>query len=288
MIDDKMRTFIKVVEYQSYTQAAKHLHITQPAVTQHIKALEEHYQQKFIDSTHKSFRLTKMGELLYHYAKTQIHNENLFQEQLQAVQLSLVIGSTLSIADYYIPHIIATKIIQNSHPCEIVVANTQTLIHKLINGEVECAFVEGQFDTELFDYHLLKKERFIAVASIHHPLAHQNISFEQLYDYPLFIREKGSGTRDILENYLHQTIYSLSRFSQLVEIGSLSMIKTMLMDTQAITFVYAGVVEQEIKNKQLVELHIQNFDITRPMHFIYLQSHIHKKYYQELFNTMTK
>ncbi|UTY40112.1 LysR family transcriptional regulator [Allocoprobacillus halotolerans] len=288
MIDDKMRTFIKVVEYQSYTQAAKHLHITQPAVTQHIKALEEHYQQKFIDSTHKSFRLTKMGELLYHYAKTQIHNENLFQEQLQAVQPSLVIGSTLSIADYYIPHIIATKIIQNSHPCEIVVANTQTLIHKLINGEVECAFVEGQFDTELFDYHLLKKERFIAVASIHHPLAHQNISFEQLYDYPLFIREKGSGTRDILENYLHQTIYSLSRFSQLVEIGSLSMIKTMLMDTQAITFVYAGVVEQEIKNKQLVELHIQNFDITRPMHFIYLQSHIHKKYYQELFNTMTK
>ena len=51
MIDDKMRTFVEVVECQNYTQAAKNLHITQPAVTQHIKALEEHYQQKFIDST---------------------------------------------------------------------------------------------------------------------------------------------------------------------------------------------------------------------------------------------
>ena len=103
-----------------------------------------------------------------------------------------------------------------------------------------------------------------------------------------FIREKGSGTRDILENYLHQTIYSLSSFSQLVEVGSLSMIKTMLMDTQAITFVYAGVVEKEIKNKQLIELHIDHFDIFRPMHFIYLQSHIHKKYYQQLFHMLTQ
>ena len=288
MIDDKMRTFIEVVECQSYTLAAKHLHITQPAVTQHIKALEEYYQEKFIDSTHKSFRLTKMGELLYHYAKTQIHNENLFQQQLHSVYPSLIIGSTLSIADYYIPHMIANKIIKNAHPCEIVVANTQTLIHKLINGEVECAFVEGQFDTELFDYHLLKKERFIAVASIHHPLARQKVTFEQLFKYPLFIREKGSGTRDILENYLHQTIYSISSFSQLVEIGSLSMIKTMLMDTTAITFVYAGVVEQEIKNKQLVELQVENFHISRPMHFIYLQSHIHKEYYQRLFDIMTQ
>ncbi len=288
MIDDKMRTFIEVVECQSYTQAAAHLHITQPAVTQHIKALEEHYQQKFIDRTHKSFHLTKMGELLYHYAKTQMHNEKLFEKQLHDIRPSLIIGSTLSIAHYYIPHMIAKKIISKNYHCEIVVANTQTLIQKLINGEVECAFVEGQFDTSLFDYHLLKKERFIAVASPYHPLAHQTITFEQLFPYPLFIREKGSGTRDILENYLHQTIYSLSSFSQLVEVGSLSMIKTMLMDTQAITFVYAGVVEKEIKNKQLIELHIDHFDIFRPMHFIYLQSHIHKKYYQQLFHMLTQ
>lgn len=288
MIDDKMRTFVEVVECQNYTQAAKNLHITQPAVTQHIKALEEHYQQKFIDSTHKSFHLTKMGELLYHYAKTQIHNEDLFQKQLQTAYPPLTIGSTLSIADYYIPHMIAKKFIQTSRPCEIVVANTHTLIQKLINGEVECAFVEGQFDTQLFDYHLLKQERFIAVASIHHPLAHQKITFEQLFAYPLLIREKGSGTRDILENYLQQTIHPLSRFSHFIEVGSLSMIKTLLMDSQAVTFLYAGVVKEEIQNQQLIELQIENFHISRPMHFIYLKSHIHKDEYQQLFHMMTE
>ena len=63
-------------------------------MTQHIKALEEHYQQKFIDRTHKSFHLTKMGELLYHYAKTQMHNEKLFEKQLHDIRPSLIIGST--------------------------------------------------------------------------------------------------------------------------------------------------------------------------------------------------
>ena len=62
----------------------------------------------------------------------------------------------------------------------------------------------------------------------------------------------------------------------------------MLMDTQAMTFVYAGVVEKEIKNKQLIELHIDNFYIFRPMHFIYLKSHIHKNDYQQLFNMLTQ
>ena len=66
------------------------------------------------------------------------------------------------------------------------------------------------------------------------------------------------------------------------------MMKTMLMDTQAMTFVYAGVVEKEIKNKQLIELHIDNFYIFRPMHFIYLKSHIHKNDYQQLFNMLTQ
>lgn len=286
MIDDKMNTFIKVVECQSYTQAAALLHITQPAVTQHIKALENHYQQKLIDTHHKHFHLSPAGELLYKYAKTQIHNEELFQKQLHALDTPLILGSTLSIADYYIPHMIAKNFVNNAKACQIVVANTQTLVQKMINGEVECAFVEGQFDTDLFDYHLLSQEKFIAVAGIQHPLAHQNLTFEQLLDYPLLIREKGSGTREILENYLHQTLYNLSSFSQHMEIGSLSLIKTLLQDTQAISFLYNGVVEKEIQQQKLIKLHINAFDIERPMHFIYLKSHIHKDLYRSLFQSL--
>jgi len=286
MIDDKIKTFIEVVECQNYTQAAKNLHLTQPAVSQQIKALENHYQQIFIDHTQKSFSLTEAGQLLYQYAKSQIHNESLFEKQLATCLPPLKIGSTLSIADYYIPHMIAKKFLQEQKSCEIVVANTHSLIQKMMDGEIECAFVEGQFDTLLFEYHLFKEEHFIAVANPHHPLAHQTIALDQLFSYPLLIRERGSGTREILENYLEQTLYNLSHFPYTMEIGSLAMIKTLLMETNAISFLYAGVVKDEIRQHQLVELKIKNFQIIHPMHFIYLKSNIQKDFYQKLFDSM--
>lgn len=286
MIDDKIRTFVEVVECQNYTQAAKNLHLTQPAVSQQIKALENHYQQVFIDHTQKFFSLTTAGQLLYQYAKSQIHNEILFEKQLASCLPPLKIGSTLSIADYYIPDMIANTFLKAEKNCEIVVANTHTLIQKMMDGEIECAFVEGQFDTLLFEHHLFKEEHFIAVANPQHPLSQHPIPFDQLFSYPILIRERGSGTREILENYLDQTIYNLSHFAFTMEIGSLSMIKTLLMESNAISFLYAGVVKNEILNQQLVQLNIQNFQMIHPMHFIYLKSNIQKDFYKQLFYSM--
>lgn len=287
MIDDKLITFVEVVECENYTLAAKNLHLTQPAVTQHIQALERYYQQKLILNTHKSFSLTQAGKMFYKYAKMQIHNEKLFQQQLTLQSIPIVIGTTLSIADYYIPTLIAKKLISTQQHYQIVVANTNTLIHNMMNGEVECAFIEGSFDRQLFDYHLFKEERFIPVARYDHPLTHQTMTFDDLLNYPLFIREKGSGTRAILEDYLIQSPYHISSFHQSMEIGSLSMIKTLLRYSDGITFVYEGVVKKELDNNELVELSIKDFHITRPMHFIYLKSNLNKETYKQLFHTLT-
>ncbi|MFR7591668.1 MAG: LysR substrate-binding domain-containing protein [Longibaculum sp.] len=284
MIDDKIKTFIHVVECQNYTQAAHELHLTQPAVSQHIKTLESYYQHKLIENPHKSFQLTKAGEMLYTYAKMQLHNEELFVKQLAKHTSPLIIGSTLSIADYYLPSLIAKDIVSSDQQYQIVVANTKTLIQKMLDGEVDCAFVEGQFDTNIFDYHLFKEERFIPIARINHPLSNQSIAFEDLLKYPLFIREQGSGTRSILENYLSDKVYQIDSFEQTIEIGSLAMIKTLVANTNGMSFVYEGVVKKEIENHELIELNIHHFQITKPMHFIYLRSSLNKSKYQNLFD----
>ncbi|MEG0368031.1 MAG: LysR family transcriptional regulator, partial [Coprobacillus sp.] len=234
MIDTKLRTFIEVVDCKSFTLAAARLHLTQPAVTQHIKQLENYYHHKLIQNPHKEFQLTKAGHQLYEYAKIQIHNEDIFESQLSQTDLPLTIGATLSIADYYLPHIMGQYLSTSTQQVQIYVNNTQNLVQMMIDGKVDCAFVEGQFDLNLFDYHLFKKEKFILVAQKNHPLAHQHISFQQLLEFPLFIREKGSGTRTILENYLRQTIYTLSSFQKIIEVQSLTMIKKMLLDTYGI------------------------------------------------------
>lgn len=193
--------------------------------------------------------------------------------------MPLTIGSTLSIADYYLPSILGEYLTISQQRCQIFVNNTKTLVQKIIDGEVDCAFVEGQFDLRLFDYHLFKNERFILVAKKDHSLANRIIQFEELLSYPLFIREQGSGTRNILENYLLQIIYDIFSFKKVIEVQSLTMIKKILLDTYGISFLYEGVVKEELNKGQLIQLQLENFDLIRPMHFIYLKNNINKKHY---------
>lgn len=284
MVDPKLKTFIEVVETKSFTLASVRLHLTQPAVTQHIKQLESYYKQKLIQNPHKEFMLTKVGHKLYEYAKIQIHNEQIFESQLYKIALPLTIGSTLSIADYYLPQILGQYLIESNQHCQIFVNNTQALVQKIIDGKVDCAFVEGQFDLQLFEYHLFKNEHFILVANQHHPLANRQITFQELLSYPLFIREEGSGTRRILENYLLQSVYDISSFQKVIEVQSLTMIKKMLIQTSGISFLYEGVVKDELLSCDLIQLHLDDFHLMRPMHFIYLKNNINKAMYLELFN----
>lgn len=288
MIDTKLKTFVEVVDCKSFTQAATRLHLTQPAVTQHIKQLESYYQHKLIQNPHKEFQLTKVGHQLYDYAKIQIHNEEIFESQLYKASLPLTIGATLSIADYYLPQILSQYLINSSQYCRIYVHNTQTLVQQMIDGKIDCAFVEGQFDLQLFDYHLFKNEKFILVAKKDHPLAHQKITFQQLLSYPLFLREEGSGTRAILENYLLQSIYNISSFDKIIEVQSMTMIKKMLLETYGVSFLYEGVVSEELKSGELIQLDLEKFELIRPMHFIYLHSNLNKQLYLDFFKSLSQ
>ena len=99
MLDQKLQTFLTVVELRSYTLAAQALHITQPAVSQHIRKLEEHYGAQLIDFTGHQLALTRAGELMYRYATFQAANEHRLLEQLNQSAQTLRVGATLSIAD---------------------------------------------------------------------------------------------------------------------------------------------------------------------------------------------
>ena len=288
MIDIKLITYIKVVELKNFTQAANELHLTQPAVTQHIKQLENYYQHKLIENTHKEFQLTEAGHQLYEYAKIQVHNEDIFESQLSKISLPLRIGATLSIADYYLPHLISQTLATSLQKTQIIVNNTQTLTQMMIDGYLDCAFVEGQFDLNLFDYHLFKEERFVLVARKNHPLASKNNHFNDLLNYPLFIRESGSGTRHILENYLLQTMYDLSSFEKVIEVQSLTMIKKMLLDNEGISFLYEGVVKDELDSGSLIKLNLEDFQLIRPMYFIYLHHNTDKQKYVDLFEKINQ
>ena len=269
MLDLKIFTFLEVAKYKNYTKAAAHLNLTQPAVTQHIKKLEEYYGCSLIDISGKSVKLTAQGEALNNYANFQIANEEQLINQIKKIETPIKIGATLSIADYYLPPYLSSYLANNDELVSLTVKNTKSIIDMLLNNELYCAFIEGIFDKSLFHFYEFYSTRFLPVARKGHPLEGVEASISDIHKYPLILREEGSGTREIYENYLYQNNDSILSATKVYEISSFGVIKKVLSTSDAISFMYEEVAKQEVEKQNLCYLSIKDYSIQRPLYFIY-------------------
>lgn len=277
MLDIKIYTFLQVAQQRNYTKAAAQLHITQPAVTQHIKKLEEYYGCQLIHIIGKSVTLTAEGKALYNYANLQISNEQQLVQQMKKVKTPMKVGATLSIADYYLPAYISSYLAGHEELFSVTVKNTKLIIEMLLKNRLCCAFIEGIFDKSLFNYHEFSNTRFLPVARKGHPLEGIEATISQIHQYPLLLREEGSGTREIYMNYLYQNNDTLGSVSRVQEISSFGIIKKVLANSDAISFMYEEVAKQEVERGELVYLTIQDYAITRPLYFIYPSNSLMKE-----------
>lgn len=292
MMDSKLLTLLKVIECGSYTQAANQLHLTQPAVTQHIQKLEAQLGCSLFCVQGRTLSLTYAGRIVEQHAHLQQALEHQLISRLNGVVQPLALGMTLSIADYALPEALMDTIYQGGYSCSIEVGNTEVMVKRLIEGTLDCALIEGLFQSDLFVAHQFCKARFIGVVSSTHPLANQAVTLEQLFQYPLVLREQGSGTREILRNWLRGQNDDFCHFTRQFEMGSFKMIKQFVEKTESITFVYEQVVQKEIKEGKLIELRLNDFDVERAMQFVYLKNSVqceeYENFYHRILQTSTQ
>ena len=289
MIDSKIETFMKIVELKSYTKAADELGLTQPAVSQHMHRLEEYYGCHFFTIEGRKVELTSEGEILYQYACQQQATEQQLLDLLNHRKLHIRMAATMSIADYYLPEILSANLHAKNIDFSVMVGNTESLLEKLLAGELDCALVEGLFDRHMFEHRVFLTENFIPVASIHHPLAGQSsITLHELFSYPLITREKGSGTRAIMENYLYMNNSSTDSFDRLWEFGSFTLIKHMLTESNGVSFMYEKVGKEDIQSGRLVKLKLKNYSLTHPFYLVYLKNNARKKEMDLFFDYLCK
>lgn len=208
MLDFRHQTFLTLCSCGSFTKTAELLHITQPAVSQHIKYLEEFYRCKLLDTANRKITFTLQGKLLKEYAMTVFSDAKQFRESIAETHtgdMQFKFGATLSIGEYVMPELLSRLLIQ--HPemkVHMSVENTQVLLDWLNNGILDFILVEGLFDKAEYDSMLLSNEKFIGVCSSKSEFANQSINFSAITENCLITREQGSGTREILENILQK------------------------------------------------------------------------------------
>ena len=292
MLDFRIYTFLELCKTLSYTKTAEKLHMTQPAVTQHIKFLEEFYKNKLFLYSGRTLSLTEYGKLLHRYLVAMNSDSEKVREKilnLSSKNHTLNFGATLTIGEYVIPKVL--RKLSSDYPeinVSISVKDTKLLLEKLENGDIEFLLVEGFFEKTKYDSFLFSKEEFVAVCSNKNRFSQGEFTFEDLLEERIIVREKGSGSRDIFEKILYDNNLSINDFNKKYEIENIKIIKEMVKNNAGITFIYKTAIEEEIKKGEITVIKLKNFHAEREFNFVFLKDSIHKQEYKNWFEFMKK
>ena len=273
MLDFRVKTFITVCEYMNFTRASEALNITQPAVSQQIKYLEEYYGAKLFKYEGKKLLITPEGILLRDKLKQLRNNEEHMKEQLADLSKGskeIKMGVTMTIGEYAIVKPLGSYV--TAHPStdiKVVYGNTTQLLKKLDNGELDFVLVEGYYPENEYAANIFSTEDFIAVCSASHKFVREPHSLKDLFSERLIVRESGSGTRNILEKGLGLYNYSISDFSHYIEASNMHMIIQLVENNCGISFLYKTAVASDIKNGTIRELSLNDFKVRHDFTFLW-------------------
>lgn len=221
MLDFRMDTFLAVCRHMNFTKAARELHITQPAVTQHIHFIEKEYGIQLFSFQGKKISLTGEGRRLLGAVTTMKHDDmalrRMFDEE-KAGERQLIFGVTMTIGEYVIGRYLASYI--RRHPAtriRLSIANTEELLGKLDRGEIDFALVEGFFEKRDYDFRTFRREQYLGVCAPGFLQPQEKPrSFQDLFSNTLITREPGSGTREVLERALSEEGWGIGDFANVV------------------------------------------------------------------------
>lgn len=285
MLDFRIDTFLAVCKFMNFTKASQYLNITQPAVSGHIRYLEEYYNVKLFVYLGKKMQLTNEGKILLDVATTLKHDDIFLKNKLNNLSLKqeLIFGATLTVGEYIMPRVIDQLLNDNQNMMiKMQVANTSDLLKMINEGKLDFALVEGYFNKLEYDYRRFCQDQYICVAAADFPVTIVK-DISELFKYNLIIRENGSGSREIIERWLKERNLNISDFSNIIEISNINMIKRLVNNDHGITFIYKAAVQNELQTGQLKQIVVDGLAINHDINFIWRKNSVFNDYYEELF-----
>ena len=267
----QLRTFAEVARRQSFTAAAKALHLTQPAVSMQVRLLEEAAGLPLVEQLGRRIHLTDAGRELLPYAGGIADLLREAEDAMKALQgvgggeLSLAVTST---AKYFAPRLLAE--FRRSHPearLRLAVSNREAVVRELTENTVDLA-VMGRpprgLDTEAAPF---AKHPIGIIAAPDHPLAgRKRLPLERLAGETFIIRERGSGTRAAMEHVFAERGF---RARETLEMSSNETIKQAVMAGIGIAFLSTHTIGLELRAGRLVLLAVSGLPVMREWYVIH-------------------
>ena len=294
----QLEAFVAVVDYGSFSEAARRLYLTQPTISAHIRSLEEELHSKLIIRTTKKTTVTTRGYQLYDSAVRMLEIRNNLLDNFTGTQKHMIdLAASTIPSSYLLPELLAG--FGGTHP-DIYFHSIQTdsegAIHRVLDGTVDLALVgQNTGDESCVFIPFCQDNMVIATPVNDHYLnlkpKEQPVVFQDFIKDPVIIREKGSGTKKEMDIFLENAGIEPSSLNVVARMNDLESIKKSIVNGLGFSILSARSVVDLQKTKQILLFPLEESAHKRSFYIVYsknriLKSHVRqfihyvKEYYQ--------
>lgn len=270
-MDLQMQVFEAVAELRSFSRAAERLHMTQPAVSQHIRALEDSLGVRLLERNNKSVSLTRAGEIALRHAKDinglYFRMREMVNELVHFTGGPLSVGASYTFGEYALPSVLAK--LHREYPgitAQVAIGNTAEIAERVRSRELDICIVEGEkFGGGLAARKLADDEMYIA-AGAGHPLTDvPEVAIPRLAEEIWAVREPGSGTREAADRMLGEFGIEPVR---VMELGSTQLIKETVEAGVGVTLLSRLALRKELEFGLLRLLNVPGMPVRRSFYVL--------------------
>lgn len=275
-----LEAFCVVVKTGSISKAAQKLHISQPALSQQVRDLENYYQEILLNRTNRGVSPTEIGQLVYKYSQKMLnlaHNlEKEIEKHRNNAKQELTIGASTTIGGYALPcSIYILKERYPLHNIRLAINNSEGVVDKIIEGAVDFGMVEGpikidSLKSEGMEIQLIAKDELILIVPFTKEWEErQSVTLEELKSLPLILREKGSGIRKTFEETIKEHGINPDDLNTALELNDIAAIKSSVGADRGISMLPKMSIRKELRHRTLKSLEVEGVTFVHPLYIIY-------------------
>lgn len=270
----QLEIFCKVVELRSFSKAADAVFLAQASVSERIAVLERMTGTKLLDRLGRQIALTSAGKILYRHAVFLLESKRTACLEMEAFlgtkKGNVNIGASTIPGEYILPKILGR--FNRSYPLisvELTIADTSEIEHKVINGDFELGIVGSKDSNRNLVYQELWDDELVLAIPAEHCWANKNeISINKLFGEPFILRENGSGTLEVINNFFMSASKDIKSLNVVACFGSSTAVKEGIKSGLGVSIISSRAIDMELKAGVLKALKIKNLLMLRKFFLI--------------------
>ena len=286
----KLQTFLMVIKEKSFSKASAKLGISQPAVTQQIKFIEEYLDTKIVERKKNGIVLTKEGEDLYRIAQRlekAIHTSEKDLLKIINKEFTFVMGASFAIGNYVLPSYLGEIKKRIENEVFINVDLSDKIIDALQDKKIDVALIESPVLRDGIVYREGVEDELVLFSN--QPIK-KHLSADDLFDFDWICRDEESHTRRLTAETFEEMGVSCNNFNVLGVLTSPTSIKETIMhadknaERPLVSIMSRHVVKPELEEGKLFEARLKNHKITRNFYIAYLKERKHDAFVDNVVN----